>query len=105
MILRAWRSFAALTDQERYPHHLLETVRPKLETIPGFRGLYLLRRRDSSEVEYQVLTLWDSMDTIRAFAGATPERAVVEPEAEAVLLRFDKEVQHYEVLAQPADLG
>ena len=102
MILRAWRSFAALADAERYPRHLLETVRPKLETIPGFRGLYLLRRQDGAEVEYQVLTLWDSMDTIRTFAGATPERAVVEPEAQAVLLRFDAEVQHYEVLARPA---
>jgi heme-degrading monooxygenase HmoA len=105
MILRAWRGFAGLADQERYPHHLLETVRPKLEAIPGFCGLYLLRRRDSAEVEYQVLTLWDSMDTVRAFAGPTPERAVVEPEAQAVLLRFDKEVQHYEVLAQPPGLS
>ena len=105
MILRTWRGFAALTDQERYPHHLLVTVRPKLEAIPGFCGLFLLRRRDSSEVEYQVMTLWDSMDTVRAFAGASPERAVVEPEAQAVLLRFDTDVQHYEVLAHPAGLS
>ena len=105
MILRAWRSFASLTDEERYPQHLLETVQPKLEAIPGFGGLFLLRRRGSSEIEYQVLTLWDSMETVRSFAGARPERAVVEPEAQAVLLRFDTEVQHYEVLAQPAGLG
>lgn len=101
MILRAWRGFASFPDEERYPQHLLEAVKPKLEAIPGFLGLYLLRHRDGLEIEYQVLTLWDSMDTIRTFAGPSPERAVVEPEAQAVLLRFDKEVRHYEVLSHP----
>ena len=33
------------------------------------------------EVEFLVLTLWESMDAIRAFAGDQPEVAVVEPEA------------------------
>ena len=56
MILRAWRGFASLADEERYPEHLLATVKPRLGAISGFRGLYLLRRRDGSEVEYQVLT-------------------------------------------------
>jgi heme-degrading monooxygenase HmoA len=102
MILRAWRSFAAVADGERYPQHLLQSGKPKLDAIPGFRGLYRLRRMDGSEMEYQVLTLWDSMDTIRTFAGPEPERAVVEPEAQAVLLRFDREVRHYEVLSHPA---
>jgi heme-degrading monooxygenase HmoA len=105
MILRAWRSFATVSDEDRYPRHLLETVKPKLESISGFLGLYLLRRRDSTEVEYQVLTLWDSMETIRTFAGPRPERAVVEPEAQSALLRFDTEVRHYEVLAYPASPG
>ena len=48
-----------------------------------------------------VQTLWDSMDAIRTFAGPHPERAVVEPAAAAVLLRFDKPVDHYEVLSAP----
>jgi heme-degrading monooxygenase HmoA len=101
MIVRSWRCVAAAADAEHYPRHLLDAVKPKLEALPGFRGLYLLRHREGAEVEYQVMTLWDSMDAIRAFAGATPERAVVEPEAQAVLLRFDTVVRHYDALAQP----
>lgn len=46
-------------------------------------------------------TLWDSMDAVQAFAGPRPERAVVEPAAHAVLLRYDAEVRHFEVLAAP----
>jgi heme-degrading monooxygenase HmoA len=102
MILRAWRGYANPADAGAYPRHLLQRVRPELEALAGFRGLYLLRHVDETEVEFQVLTLWDSMDAVRGFAGPNPERAVVEPEARAALARFDSEVRHYEVLAEPA---
>ena len=101
MIIRMWRGFASRKAQDAYPRHLLETVRPKLEGIPGFRGFYLLRRDQSDEVEYQVVTMWESMEAVRAFAGDHPECAVVEPEAAAVLTRFDDKVRHYDVLASP----
>src|SRR5262249_31963803 len=103
VIVRAWRGYASLATSDAYSRHLLETVRPKLEALRGFRGLYLLSRRLPSEVEYEVLTIWDSMEAIRAFAGEHLERAVVEPEAAAVLTRFDHEVRHYEVIAGPND--
>ena len=103
MIIRAWRGYASLAKADAYSRHLLGAVRPKLGRLPGFRGLYLLSRRLPTEVEYEVLTIWASMDAIRAFAGEHVERAVVEPEAAAVLTRFDQEVRHYEVLAGPKD--
>jgi heme-degrading monooxygenase HmoA len=101
MIVRAWRGYAAAANAEAYPRHLLQTVRPKLEQLSGFRGLYLLRRSGPTEVGYQVLTLWDSMEAVTAFAGTTPDRAVVEPEAQAALVRYDAVVQHYVVVAGP----
>lgn len=101
MVVRSWRGYASPSNAEAYPKHLLETVRPTLEALAGFRGVYLLARNEADEVEYTVLTLWDSMDAIRKFAGDEPSRAVVEPEAQAVLLRFDTEVKHYQALASP----
>jgi hypothetical protein len=44
------------------------------------------------------VTLWDSLASIRAFAGDSLESAVVEPEARAVLSSFDDFVTHYEVV-------
>ena len=102
MVVRTWRGYGAVADAQAYPRHLLQSVRPKLEQLAGFRGLYLLRRRDFEEIEFLVLTLWDSMDAVHAFAGEQPEQAVVEPEARAALVRFDTTVQHYEVLAGPS---
>ena len=101
MIVRAWRGYAAASKADAYPDHLLRSVRPKLEQLKGFGGLYLLKHAGLEEAEFLVLTLWESMDAVRRFAGDFPEEAVVEPEACAALLRWDDKVQHYEVLATP----
>lgn len=101
MIVRVWRGYGAVAEREAYPKHLLHSVRPKLQQLSGFRGVYLLSRRGLEEIEFLVLTLWDSMEAVRAFAGEQPDLAVVEPEARAALVRFDNTVQHYEVLAAP----
>ncbi len=55
MVIRAWRGYASAAAPEAYPKHLLESVRPKLERLAGFRGLSLLRRRTGEEIEYLVL--------------------------------------------------
>ena len=53
---------------------------------------------EGEEVEVTVLTFWGSMAPIRRFTGANPAGAVVEPEAEILLKRFDVRVKHFEVL-------
>jgi len=40
------------------------------------------------------------MDSVRAFAGPNIEKAVVEPGAVAVLIEFDAEVRHYDVIEE-----
>ena len=47
MVVRAWRGYAAAAEIQAYPKHLLQSVRPKLTQLAGFRGLYLLRRPES----------------------------------------------------------
>jgi heme-degrading monooxygenase HmoA len=91
MIARLWRGVAK--DAEAYLRHLDGNVVPELEKIAGYRGYRVLRR----EQEILVMTLWESMAAVRAFAGADPDKAVVEPEARAVLAEFDDFVRHYEV--------
>jgi hypothetical protein len=48
-----------------------------------------------------LISLWESWDAIKAFAGADYERAVYYPEDERFLRHLDPEVQHYEVLSSP----
>ena len=97
MIVRIWRGRATSANADAYHHHVTTTVFPALTGIPGHRGAYLLRREMDGEVEFLAVTLWESLEAVRAFAGEDAEVAVVEPEARAVLSDFDEFVRHYEL--------
>ena len=98
MIIREWRGRALPSREDEYPDHFNNTVLPHLKTLPGFKGAQLCRRRENDLLEFVVLTRWESLDAIQAFAGPHPERAVVEPAAIAALTDYDSSVQHHEIL-------
>jgi heme-degrading monooxygenase HmoA len=102
MIVRTWRGYAEASRRHAYPEHFRANVRPGLEAVAGFLGASLLARDLGEEVEFLVVTRWRAMEAVRSFAGEEAERAVVEPEAVAALVRFDSCVQHYEVLEEVA---
>jgi antibiotic biosynthesis monooxygenase (ABM) superfamily enzyme len=68
--------------------------------IRGYRGIDLLRRNIGDEVEFITIMWFDSIQAVREFAGDDYEKAVVPPEALALLSRFDERSQHYEVKAE-----
>lgn len=102
MIVRSWRGWADSGHAGAYPEHFRRTVLPELRRLPGFLRATLLCESQGNEIEYHVLTAWASLDAIRGFAGTDIQRAVVEPQAAAALLRFDQRVHHYEVVEDTA---
>jgi len=98
MILRMWKARSTAGGAADYIRHATTKVFPKIRGIEGHKGEYLLRREVEDKVELIVLTLWDSIEAIRKFAGPEPNKALVEPEARAVLTSFDKYVTHFEVV-------
>jgi heme-degrading monooxygenase HmoA len=102
MIARLWRGRADVENAAAYQRHAADRVFPSLQAIPGHRGAYLFSRRSGGETEFLAVTLWDSLESIKAFAGDEPETAVVEPEARAVLKACDDFARHYDVLEGPA---
>jgi heme-degrading monooxygenase HmoA len=106
MIVRIWRGQTTIENAPAYCRHATERVFPRLAEIPGHRGAYLLTRHVDGQIEFLAVTLWDSIDSIRQFSADDPERAVVEPEARAVLSSFDDFVRHYELETElVCDLG
>ncbi|HEX2045032.1 MAG TPA: antibiotic biosynthesis monooxygenase [Gaiellaceae bacterium] len=104
MIGRFWRGWAGGENAARYEALLRAEILPGIQRVEGYRGAYLLRRQLDGETEFGTLTLWDSLDAVRAFAGVDYELAVVPPEARALLSRFDERSVHYEIVAAPEDL-
>lgn len=98
MIARMWRGYAISERADDYVKHLQQTVVPELRQIDGFKGVYLARQDSSDDVEFMVLTFWESMEAIRKFAGENPELAVVAPAAQKLFREYDPMVKHFEVV-------
>lgn len=93
---RTWSATATSAGAREYSSYFAGTLLPQLRKLPGFAGAFLLRRDlDGAEaVELTAHTLWESRAAIAAFAGDDITMSVVEPEAQAMLLDFDRTATH-----------
>jgi hypothetical protein len=99
MISRIWHGWTTPANADAYESMLRGEIFPWIEGrhLSGFHGIQLLRRELGHEVEFVTIMWVASMDSVREFAGDDPEAAVVLPEAQALLARFDARSQHYEM--------
>ena len=98
MIARIWKGVVREADKDIYHEYLKKTGLNEYASTPGNRGVYTLRRVFEGKCEFLLLTLWDSWDAIKAFAGSDYEKAVYYPEDDRYLLEKQSLVEHYEVL-------
>ncbi len=104
MILRRWRGAVRADDAEVYLAHQAGTGVSDYRSTPGNRGVLVLRRAVDDLVEVITLSLWDSMDDVRRFAGDQPEVAVFYPGDDDLLVEKDEHVDHFEVVETDLDL-
>ena len=105
MIARIWDGVTAAKDGEAYAEYVRGTGVTALAATEGNQGVYLLRRTEGDRAHFRVLSLWDSMDGIRKFAGPEPQKARYYPEDERYLVALDPHVSHYEVVAAASGEG
>jgi heme-degrading monooxygenase HmoA len=99
MISRQWKGLAKKRHADAYLEHLLKDTFPQLSKLDGFVSATVLRREVSGGVEFQVVTTWQSLDAIRAFAGADVTIAVVPGNVQDMMVEYDKVAKHYEIVA------
>lgn len=100
MIARIWRGTVREADQDTYYEYLKKTGLKEYAETPGNRGVHTLRRVANGQCEFLLLTLWDSWEAIKAFAGPDPEKAVYYPEDDRFLVDRGPQVLHYEFLSE-----
>ena len=98
MIARLWHGWTAPENADAYEEFLRTKMFPSIHRVPGYLGADLLRRDDGQEIAFVTITRFESLESVRAFAGEDYEQAVVEPEARALLSRFDDRSEHYEIV-------
>lgn len=100
MISRLWHGWTTRANADAYEALLRNQVLPGIHRVRGFKGAQVLRRDVNDEVEFVTITLFDSLDAVREFAGEDYEVAVILPEAHRLLSHFDARSAHYETMFQ-----
>ena len=100
MIARIWRGLTPADKADAYIAYLNETGLKDYSKVAGSRGVTILRRLQGEHCEIVLISLWDSMDAVRAFAGENADQSVYYPEDADYLLDMEPLVRHYEVADQ-----
>ncbi len=101
MIARIWRGVTRESDKDTYFEYLQQTGLKEYAAIAGNQGVWVLRRVSGGKAEFTLISLWETWDAIKAFAGPDHERAVYYPEDKKFLLEMLPQVVHHEVLYSP----
>jgi uncharacterized damage-inducible protein DinB/heme-degrading monooxygenase HmoA len=99
MIARSWDGVTKAAQADEYADYVRRTGVSELAATDGNLGVYLLRREEGDRARFRVLSLWDSMEGIRRFAGEDVEKARYFPEDARYLLALEPNVEHFEVVA------
>jgi heme-degrading monooxygenase HmoA len=101
MISRVWRGWTPTEQADAYEAFLRDQLFPRVAELDGYLGAYLMRVSRDEEVEFLTMVMFRSLADVRGFAGDEIERPVIEPEADALLSRYDPVVTHYETVVTP----
>ena len=99
MIARVWHGAVRAGRGDAYAAYLDATGVREIRATPGNLGVLVLRRDEPTQTEFTFISLWDSMDAIRRFAGDDVERAHYYPEDRDFLLHLEPTVTHHAVTA------
>lgn len=95
-VIRVWHAWAAPDAADEYERYVAEEVLPGQVELDGYLGASYHRRDVGDEVEFLVITRWESFYAIVAFAGEdNPAQTTIPKKAADMLLRCDAEATHY----------
>lgn len=100
MIARTWHGAVPADKADAYHDYLRATGVLDYRRTSGNLGVYIFRRVEDDIAHFLLLTLWESLEAVRAFAGDDVEEARYYPEDEEYLLELEPKVKHYEVLEE-----
>jgi heme-degrading monooxygenase HmoA len=97
MIARIWRGRTLAAKADEYERYLNNSGIEKIRATAGNLGVTVLRRTEGEKTEFLVMSVWESIDAIKRFAGEDYEKTVVLPRDREYLLEVEPNVLHYEI--------
>ncbi|MHC4177308.1 MAG: antibiotic biosynthesis monooxygenase [Planctomycetota bacterium] len=101
MIARIWHGVTPEAKADEYFGFCSQTGVVDLQATDGNREVYVLRRVENGRAHFLFVSLWESLDAIRAFAGPDVEKPRYYSRDEEFLEELEPTVRHYEVMTHP----
>jgi heme-degrading monooxygenase HmoA len=98
MIVRMWHGRVNTEKAKAYREFVNARAIPDYRSVAGNISVHILERAEGEVTHFITLTFWDSLESIKAFAGENVETAKYYPEDKDFLLEFEPNVVHYEVV-------
>jgi heme-degrading monooxygenase HmoA len=96
MIIRVFRPTIQPGKESEFESFLRDTAIPLVSQQSGLLAQHIGKPREASSTEFLYVTVWEDVESIRAFAGDRWQEAVITPDEEHLLK--DTWIGHYEVL-------
>lgn len=101
MIARTWYGVVPQAKSDEYLEYLQKTGIPDSRSTAGNKGVFVFRRNDDRKTHFWFISLWESVESIRKFAGDDIEKARYYPEDRKYLFELEPNVTHYEAAVYP----
>ncbi len=96
-IMRLWHGEVAIEKADEYEKFMIEKAAPDYGSVDGLLKLYFQRKNENKIAHFLLVTIWDSLESIKKFAGPEPDLAKYYPEDDAFLLEKEKYTSMYDV--------
>jgi heme-degrading monooxygenase HmoA len=97
MIFRVFRATAKPGKADEFRNMLERLSIPMVKSAKGMLGYYVGEPVDPAVPEFTVTTLWQDLDSVKAFAGDNWNRAVIPPDEIPVIA--ESFIHHYEIFS------
>jgi heme-degrading monooxygenase HmoA len=94
MMMRMWTGWTRPDDAATYAAYVAATGVAGYRSTPGNVATYVGSRTDGDRTEFVTISVWDSLESIRGFAGDDIECAVVYPDDDIYRVDPQTRVRH-----------
>lgn len=102
MIVRTWHGQTRIEDAAAYERFLRERAAPDYASIAGLIHAVFSRRDEGDIAHFLLVTFWEDMAAVAAFAGSDPAKAKYYPEDDRYLLEKETNALNHEVFFDSA---
>ena len=98
-IARIWRGWTSLENAPKLEAILRDEAIPNIENNKpdGLKGIQLFTLQNGDEIMFTTVMYFDSIESVKAFAGEEYSKAHIDPAVRPLLLRYDEVVSHHTV--------